>query len=177
MRTLPPSQLSDYCEEILARFEPLLRRVWQRVASFVTPFIEYDDFRHEVVVRLFAGLPRLNDAKAFPGFFRKMALSVATDLYRRSTRTPKIQDRVLEEIASSVDEALLTGLYVRSYLEELPPRERQVMTLAFIDGLSNRNISERTGLSEGAIRTVKHRGMSRLRSFVLRDATLSSKEK
>src|SRR5271156_1187688 len=48
-------------------------------------------------------------------------------------------------------------------LEELPPRQREVVTLRDVDGLSSREVCEVLDISEGNQRVLLHRGRSRLR--------------
>lgn len=168
IRTAPREEMSGYCEELVTRFEPLIRRAWRNIGSDVE--VEYEDFLQDVLVRLVGSLPQLKDVRAFPGFFRRIVFSIAIDTRRRQRRLPATDSRNLEEIASSVDRSLLTGLFVRSYIEELPGREREIMALAFVEGLSDREISRITGITEGAVRTCKSRAIKRLRGIAVRKA-------
>ena len=58
-------------------------------------------------------------------------------------------------------EALADRIHVA--LEELPPRQREVVTLRDVDGLSSREVCEVLDISEGNQRVLLHRGRSRLR--------------
>ncbi len=48
-------------------------------------------------------------------------------------------------------------------MRRLPERERQVIVLKYVEGVSDEVISQRTGLSVGNIRVLRTRGIGRLR--------------
>lgn len=148
-------------KEILRRFHPLLRKYWRwpRVG-------DYEDFLQEVMVRLFSALPHLRDPDAFPGLLRSIVLATSADLLRRkSAETVDITD-VAERFAVEFDESTATPLVVRSYLELLPPREREVLYLSFFADLDPAEIAKSLGLSAGAVRMTKSRALARLRTLL-----------
>ncbi len=55
------------------------------------------------------------------------------------------------------------GPRIRAVLDELPVRQREVVMLRDIDGLSSAEVCEALGISEGNQRVLLHRGRSRLR--------------
>lgn len=171
LRTASQEDASTYCEELVRRFNPLLRQVWRNWV----PKVEYGDFLHDVLVRLFQGLPALLNPKAFPGYFRKVVLSVAADLARKrlSTAAGIAQEVSLEEVArvvGQIDEDILPRIFVRSYLEYLPPRERQVLALELFEDQSTVDIATALGITPGAVRTTKSRAINRLRNLLLKEA-------
>lgn len=157
---------SEYCEEIIRRFEPLVRRGWRR-AGVGTNF---SDFLQDVLVRLFGGLARLRNPKAFPGYFRRIVASVAVDQIRQQARTLQTGELDPDTAVSRIDEEILAGIFVRSYLELLPARERQVLELEFVDGLTPEEIMVRTGLTRGGTSAARSRGISRLRRVLESEA-------
>lgn len=168
---------SPYVEEIIRRFEPLLRAAWRRVSQ--APEYDYQDFVHDVFVKLFQGLPHLENAKAFPGYFRKVALSVVADHYRRRLRTAEpypeafegaVEREALESLVERVDDTLQTAVLVRSYLEHLPPKEREVLYLEFFRETPTKEIGKILKLTPGAVRMLKSRALSRLRKVLADEA-------
>ena len=55
---------------------------------------------------------------------------------------------------------------VRRLIDELPPAQRQVITLRDVEGLSSQEVCELLGLSEGNQRVLLHRARSRVRSML-----------
>jgi RNA polymerase sigma factor (sigma-70 family) len=157
---------SRCAEEIIKRFEPLLRKAWKRGAFYV----EYTDFVQDVFTKLFSGISSLREPKSFPGYFRRVALSVAADHAKKSD--PYLSKEITPEdtIIKSFEKALLSKLFIRSYMEELTPRERQVITMFFLNELSIADIAINLMISKSAVRATKTRGLKNLRELLRRDA-------
>jgi RNA polymerase sigma-70 factor, ECF subfamily len=71
-----------------------------------------------------------------------------------------IEDRVLAQSLAQ---------RIQDTLEELPPRQREVVTMRDVDGLSGREVCEVLDISEANQRVLLHRGRSHLRQ-ALEDA-------
>jgi RNA polymerase sigma-70 factor (ECF subfamily) len=56
--------------------------------------------------------------------------------------------------------------FVESALDDLPPRQRQVVMLRDVEGLSNEEACSALGISAGNQRILLHRGRSRLREIL-----------
>lgn len=156
-------QASAAAAEIIRRFEPLMRRTWHRLAG---PAADYEDYRQEAVLKLFRALPQLREVEAFPGFFRSVILSVAYDQLRR-LRPEGVMTLSLDDIdpptAGDAPFADIdTGIIVNSLLQELQGREREVLYLDAVLGMTPNEIARRLGLSAGAVRMTKSRAIKRL---------------
>jgi RNA polymerase sigma-70 factor (ECF subfamily) len=67
------------------------------------------------------------------------------------------------------EDALLTQERVEALadaLEKLPERERDILLLRFYSGLSSREVAARMGLSDGNVRYLQSRAISRLRGLL-----------
>ena len=159
-------QASACFEELIRRFEPLLRRAWWRVL----PSLDYEDYAQDVLLSAFRSIGQLRNPKAFPGYFRRIALTVAVDHVRKNISHDSHDSGRVEFLVDGIDEALFNGLFVRSYLEHLPKRERQVLDLAYLQELSIPEIARELNLSYQAVRSLKSRAINRLREMLLRDA-------
>lgn len=162
----PPEEASLYAAEIIRRFEPALRHAWRKGAFQV----DFQDFVQDVFVRLFGGLRSLRNPKAFPGFLYQVAHSVAADHARRSGRAEMEPLDPLHDVGDRFDERLLAGIFVRSYLGELPPREREVARMSFLEERSAEDIAQALDLTPGAVRATKARAARRLREILMREA-------
>jgi len=165
LRDKSQDELSDYFAEIIRRFEPLLRRSWRR-SAFST---EYPEYAQDVFLSLFRCLPYLRCAKAFPGYFRRVALSVAADHARKSTQLHVRSAMDVENLVSRVDESLFTAIFIRSYLEHLPTREKKVLNSLYLEGHEAGEIAKEMGLTVGAVHSIKARGIKRLREILNSD--------
>lgn len=160
-------KVSILVAELIRRFEPLTRRMWLRLGGNPS---EYPDFRQEVWLKVLRSLPQLQDPAAFAGFFRRLVLNSAYDELRRSSSRERMlvplegieEAPELADSLEDVDNAIL----VRSYLEALPQREREVLEKEFLDGLSVSEIARAWGISQGAVRMTKSRAINKLRAIV-----------
>jgi RNA polymerase sigma-70 factor (ECF subfamily) len=74
-------------------------------------------------------------------------------------------ERWSEEREDRLDARALTPI-LNSALDDLPPRQRQVVMLRDIEGLTNGETCSALGISSGNQRILLHRGRSRLRGMV-----------
>jgi len=161
---------SDYCEELITRFEPLLRHAWRR-GAFAT---EYQEYVQDVFLSLFRWLPQLRSPQAFPGFFRRIALSVAAEHARKSTRAQKRKDQEIDDQIYQLDETISIPIFIKSYLERLPHRERTVLTLNYLNDFDINEIARTMNLTDSEVRSLKHRGIKRLRDMLRIDTEILS---
>ena len=87
-----------------------------------------------------------------------IARNIRTDRLRRSITFQALPEAHDEEAsADPTPEAAVSSLQiearVRAALAELPPDQRQIVVLAYIDGLSHSEIAERLGLSIGTVKS------------------------
>lgn len=165
LRNSDPSEASVYCEEIIHRFEPLLRGTWHRLA-FQT---EYQDFVQEVFTQLFLNLSALREPKAFPGYFRQIVLTAAINGIRKSSTHEEVDVENLDLLASQIDEDILTKVFIRSYLERLSLREQTVLILEFFQGYTLKEIASKLDLTAENVRVIKHRALRSLREMIRSD--------
>jgi RNA polymerase sigma-70 factor (ECF subfamily) len=180
LRDSPKEESSVYCEEIIRRFEPLLRATWRRLITpspnLVTVVTDYQDFVQDVFVRLFKSLHLLDNPKAFPGFFRQIVVTVFLGYIRKyypkglvSTKDFVQMDETTQLVAK-IDEQILTGVMIQSYLEQLSEREQEVLLLDYLQGQSSTEIAAKLGITAGAVRTAKTRALNKLRVIAVREA-------
>ena len=75
----------------------------------------------------------------------------------------------LEAWVTDADDRLVAGTWtnpLRAALDQLPPRQREVVVLRDVEGLDSEDVCSVLGVSEGNQRVLLHRGRSRLRSLL-----------
>jgi RNA polymerase sigma-70 factor (sigma-E family) len=124
----------------------------------------------DVVQDAFAALYRhqstLREPKAAVGYLRISVVNAARSALRRR-RTARTHLHALHEgDEPSADHASLLSAehqQVRAALAELPDRQREVLTLRYLEDLDDPQIAEATGLSLGGVRSAASRGLAVLR--------------
>ncbi|WP_246561422.1 RNA polymerase sigma factor [Streptomyces roseirectus] len=98
----------------------------------------------------------------FPGWIMGIARHRIADAHAaRTRRTPP--PGLAAPAGPPGPEAVLDRLLVRAELARLPPDQRRVLDLAYYEGLSQRQIAERTGWPLGTVKSHTRRGLRRLR--------------
>jgi RNA polymerase sigma-70 factor (ECF subfamily) len=163
----------DALSELYDRFSPLLLPLARRILGNTQ---EGEDLLQEIFLRVWEKPDRYDPARS--------SLSTWLVLMTRSRaidrlRTRKVVDRVHEAAQADIPvhaspvaaESVLMGerrVRVRSELDKLPEEQRQVLELAFYAGLSQTEISGRTGIPLGTVKTRTLLAMRKLRT-ALRD--------
>lgn len=134
-----------------------------------------EDLAAEVWEKIYRALPRFDEGR---GSFETWLYAITRNAIKdHFLRAPKERSRPLDEaeelpstrptpeselIAAEDESELLHALAA------LPPRMREILGLKFSAGMSNRSIAEATGLREGHIAVLLHRGIRRLRQDLTR---------
>jgi len=112
----------------------------------------------------------LGDRGSLAGWLMGIARFKVMDAYRAAPKVPTPQaaepDGDAEpQVAADVDQ-LADRLLVAHALEDLPPRARQVIELAFYSDLSQSEIAARLDLPLGTVKSDMRRGLQRLRTHL-----------
>jgi RNA polymerase sigma-70 factor, ECF subfamily len=173
--------LSELADEALAAradrdfdaFAELYNRYLCRIYRFVRAQAPDDSTAEDLTAQTF--FKALSNARSFRGhgsyrswIFRIARNTVVTWRTRRA-KAPL----VIGEIPEPVDPgptpaaALLTGeegRLIRHLVSALPPAQREVLSLRYLEDLSTEEVAGITGRSRGAIRILLHRARASLRS-------------
>ena len=153
---------ADACWEKLYKwFDRMLRGVW---GSGVVG-IDFKDFKQEVFIRLIDNLSGLRAPGALPGYLKTIAIRLKLDyLEKKNLIDPEEKIDAIESVDTRLENVLPVDVLsvVRLHLEELPPRQKEVLELYLIKGYSTAVIAERLQRSEGHIRKTKSLGRKKL---------------
>jgi RNA polymerase sigma factor (sigma-70 family) len=159
-----------------AAFGRLIDRHAERAATVAGSILgqtDAEDVVQEALLAAYLGLDRLRRPERFGGWLYAITANLAKmrlrqrgshvsfdELGGRWFAAGEVDLRLTPQEA--VEEAELLGL-VRSAFEALPPRQRDVALLYYVDGLSCGEIAALLGSSTGAVRVGLHRARHELR--------------
>lgn len=133
-----------------------------------------EDVAQEVLVRLHDHLGRYRSGSRFTSWLYRITRNAATDRLRSRARRRRLRvEGALASAGASVDgpdERLLhaeTDRIVRSFLEALPDRQRQVVDLIDLQGHDPAEAAAMLGIEAGTVRVHLHRARRSLRSRLL----------
>lgn len=145
-------------EVIFHRFGEELRGfLRRRVADAATA----DDLLQGVWLKVHERLPSLRDTDRLAPWLYQIARNAVADHYRR-TRSAEELPPELEAETPLPDEPDLRAT-LAAFLEALPPEDREALQLTEYEGLTQRELAERLGISLSGAKSRVQRARARLR--------------
>jgi RNA polymerase sigma-70 factor (ECF subfamily) len=129
-----------------------------------------EDLAEDVFMKAFQRISKLKEPKAFEGWIYQIARNTVIDYYRS-----KKQVVALEEVENTIqyEHALVDVIELeaqqRIFLEllnELGAEQKAVIKMKFFEHLENETIATQLNKTEGAIRVIQHRALSRLKDLL-----------
>jgi RNA polymerase sigma-70 factor, ECF subfamily len=149
-------------------------RIYAYLAASVGNQHDAEDLTIQTFVRMMESLDRFQSrAVPFSSWLYRIARNLAIDHYRSSARARARAGRAEPRhgaYASAEEQALsmLEQQGIREQIALLPLRQREVLTLKFVCGLSNAEAALVLEKTEGAVKALQHRALVTLqRRYVL----------
>lgn len=119
-----------------------------------------EDLLQESYFRLIRSSVSFNDETHRRNYLFRIATNLVRDRYRR--RRPEVE--ALSEAADTADQEadIRRRTDVARVLAELKPRERELLWLAYVEGMSHEEIASVLGLKPGSVRPLLFRARRRM---------------
>lgn len=154
---MPPST-----DEIVRAFGGTLRRfIRRRVASEQ----DADDVLQETLAKVHVGLGSLEEEARLEAWLYQVARNAIADHHRSRARTPHatLPDDLGREDPPE-DVAAEVASWLAPMMEALDPEDREALRLADLEGITQRELAERLGLSLSGAKSRVQRARKRLRA-------------
>ncbi|HTO04252.1 MAG TPA: sigma-70 family RNA polymerase sigma factor [Opitutus sp.] len=133
-----------------------------------------DDLTQDVLVKVQQRLSQVRDPRRLMGWVIQIARNTVADFFRSAKTTEVFRE---EHVADSStrpgsfdrEESQLRedlNRYIRSVVQELPPKYRDALTFTEYDGLSQVELAERLGLTVSAAKSRVQRGRAMVRAII-----------
>ncbi|HUP18386.1 MAG TPA: RNA polymerase sigma factor [Gemmatimonadota bacterium] len=141
-----------------------------------------DDVLQESFVKVYQNLRCLTQSDAFFPWARRIIVNTALDHLRRRRRASEVEmdgidhpevtgrESAFEPPDRGVERREFLGRLERA-LRALPPRQREVVVLHDVEGLSTREVAERCGLPPATVRSNLFYGREKLRRMLVEHRT------
>jgi RNA polymerase sigma-70 factor (ECF subfamily) len=161
-------------EAVLRRIRPLVVRYCRtRVGGQEKTFASADDVAQDVCLAVLTALPSYRDqGRPFLAFVYGIAAHKVADAHRSSARNRSDPVPDVPDAAELVDgpEAQLIQVELAErmakLLDILPAKQRDILVLRVVMGLSAEQTAEVVGSTPGAVRVAQHRALNRLRTVL-----------
>jgi len=161
-------------ERLLGAIRPLVVRYCRaRIGRQERSFASADDVAQEVCLGVLTALPSYRDqGRPFLAFVYGIAAHKVADAHRASARNrsepvPDVPDG--PETEAGPEQRAMRGELSRemaSLLKVLPDKQREILLLRIVVGLSAEETADAVGSTPGAVRVAQHRALSRLRKVL-----------
>jgi RNA polymerase sigma factor (sigma-70 family) len=128
------------------------------------------DILQDGFVKVFKKIEQVRDAKAFPGWIRRLMINTALERYRSQVVMHRLdeepgamKEQITEETLEELDAEALVLM-----IQELPPRYRMVFNLYAIEGYNHKEIAEKLDISDGTSKSNLSRARAILQEKVKR---------
>lgn len=164
----------DALREVVEIIRPVVvRYVRSRIGTAERSGLSADDVAQEVCLAAIQALPRYQDqGRPFLAFVYGIASHKVADAHRaaarnRSEPTDVVPERFSleagpEQMALQSDSAAR----MNRLLAVLPEKQREILTLRIVVGLSAEETAEAVGSTPGAVRVAQHRALARLKNEI-----------
>jgi len=161
-------------QRVLARIRPIVLLYCRaRIGRIAQSFTSADDVAQEVCLALVAALPAYRDrGQPFLAFVYGIAQHKVADAHRAAARNkslpvPDVPDRP-ETVAGPEQRVLQSELKssMDRLLAVLSDKQREIVLLRVVVGLSAEETADLVGSTPGAVRVAQHRALTRLRKLV-----------
>lgn len=123
-----------------------------------------DDLVQETFLRIHRSLPELRDADRVAPWVFRVCRSVLVDRARRQRpEDPMIVEQVDPDSVVEPDATAVVAGWLPAFVETLPDGYREAVRLSELEGVSQREVAERLGLSASGARSRVQRGRKLLR--------------
>ncbi|BBZ35034.1 sigma-70 family RNA polymerase sigma factor [Mycolicibacterium confluentis] len=164
----------DALREVLETIRPIVVRYCRaRVGTAERSGLSADDVAQEVCLAAMMALPRYQDqGRPFLAFVYGIAAHKVADAHRAAARnraepTDSVPERYSlesgpEQMAINVD----AGERMNALLQVLPEKQREILILRVVVGLSAEETAEAVGSTAGAVRVAQHRALAKLKTQI-----------
>ncbi|OBF09925.1 sigma-70 family RNA polymerase sigma factor [Mycobacterium sp. ACS4331] len=164
----------DALREVLETIRPIVVRYCRaRVGTAERSGLSADDVAQEVCLAAMMALPRYQDqGRPFLAFVYGIAAHKVADAHRAAARnraepTDSVPERYSmehgpEQMAINVD----AGERMNALLQVLPEKQREILILRVVVGLSAEETAEAVGSTAGAVRVAQHRALAKLKTEI-----------
>jgi len=126
-----------------------------------------DDVVQETLISVHRARHTYDPRRPFGPWLLAIAHSRVVDAVRRERRRSMTEGHLDEEAAGEAHAENAPGLRLVQALEQLAPRQRRVIELLKLEGLSAKEVARALGLSVSNVKVIAHRGYHALRRMLM----------
>jgi len=130
-----------------------------------------DEVRQEVFMRVLQRLDQVRDGRKFGAFVNTTCNLVLMEYYRAESRESALdedQEIAIADASEAMIDAGRTRVRVRRALEQLEPRDAEILRAVFLEEGDKDEICRRYNIERGYLRVLLHRAKEKFRAQYVR---------
>ncbi len=155
--------------------QPDFELVWNRLHTRLCRFIcsriangeDAEDILQEVFIRMHANLGTIRELDKLESWLYQVARNSIIDYYRSPKRLVTLGDFPVEDEHAEEDTAQMLAPALREAVESLPEPYREALILTDYQGLSQKQLAERLGISFSGAKSRVQRARAQVRDMLL----------
>jgi RNA polymerase sigma-70 factor, ECF subfamily len=164
----------DALREVLEIIRPIVVRYCRaRVGATERSGLSADDVAQEVCLAAITALPRYKDqGRPFLAFVYGIAAHKVADAHRAAARNRSDPTEVVPErysLEAGPEQMALdseSAARMNKLLSTLPEKQREILILRVVVGMSAEETAEAVGSTPGAVRVAQHRALAKLKAEI-----------
>lgn len=145
--------------------KPIYRYIYYRVSESIA-----EDLTEDTFLKAWKNLKKYKKGKhPFSSWLFRIAHNLVVDHYRKNKVSVEMIDETIEDTQKTPSQKTnlkLNQVRLHKIIKKLPDNYQQVIILKYINELDNPEVAAAMGKSEGAIRTLQHRALEKLRGLL-----------
>ncbi len=171
-------QLKDILKKAQSGNEEAFGLIYDHLAAKIYKFIYFrvghkeiaEDILSDTFVKGWQKISQINSPAALSAWLYQIAKNNIIDYYRIKKETVNITDveNFLEDEVNPIDDTNLNieQKKLLEVLKELPEEQQEVIKYKFFEDLENEEIAYIIGKTEGAVRVIQHRAITKLKELI-----------
>ncbi len=153
-------------EQVWEAFHPRLK---QFILKRIPDEQQAEDVLQEVFLKIHTRIDTLRDQEKLQSWLYQIARNAISDYYRAHRETVELAEALLLPQEPAVEDDVVKDLIpsVKAMIESLPDEYRQALLLTEYEGLTQRELAERLGLSLSGAKSRVQRAREKLRQMLL----------
>lgn len=152
----------DNQQEFLSRINESRKVIYKVVNLYVDDPAEREDLVQEIILQSYSSYGRFNGDSRFSTWLYRVSLNTVLS-YKKKEKRRKDAESLFEPVVSEEPDTMKEKLYKE--IKKLEPINRILVSL-HLDGYSNPEIAEITGLTDNHVAVKLHRSKQHLKRFL-----------
>jgi RNA polymerase sigma-70 factor (ECF subfamily) len=156
------------------------QQIWEEFGGHLRGFIrsrvrndfDADDILQDVFQKIHDNLNQLEDGTRLQAWLYRIARNAIIDYYRSKSRIPSVSiedtgDHIVTQEEDSDNLNKTVASWLKDMIADLPEKYREAIVLTEIEGLTQKELAERLGISVSGAKSRVQRGRALLKEILL----------